>query len=114
MLKPGDVVVTSFPGAETTKRRPGIVVSTTLYHTHRPDVVVGVVTTNLAQATTPTDFFLKDWASAGLRQPSAFRAYLFTFEQTDVRLIGHLSDADWQGVQNCLTLALALTDDVTS
>ncbi len=112
ILKPGDVVVTAFPGADTTKRRPGIVVSTTLYHTNRIDVIVGVVTTQLAQAATPTDSLLQDWAAAGLRQPSAFRAYLFTFEQNDVRFIGRLSDADWQGVQGCLSRALAVSGDV--
>ena len=51
MLKPGDVVTTNFPGTAVTKRRPGIVVSTMLYQGTRPDVIVGVVTTNLAQAT---------------------------------------------------------------
>lgn len=112
MLKPGDVVTTSFPGADLTKRRPGVVVSTSLYHTIRPDVVVGVLTSNLVQATTPSDYILQDWSSAGLRKPSAFRAYLLTFEQVDVRLVGRLSDIDWQGVMNCLANAIAITGDV--
>ena len=114
MLKPGDVVTTNFPGADVTKRRPGIVVSTSLYQNTRPDVIVGAVTTKLARATAPSDYILQDWSEAGLRQPSAFRAYLITFEQSDVRLIGHLSEQDWNGVQNCLVQALATGENKIS
>lgn len=112
-LSPGDVVTTLFPGADATKRRPGIVVSTTLYHSSRPDVIVGAVTTNLAQATAPSDYVILDWAAAGLRKPSAFRVYLITFDHNDVRLIGHLSERDWNGVQGCLANAVAALGDVT-
>ena len=112
-LKPGDVIVTNFPGADATKRRPGIVVSTTLYHGTRPDVIVGVVTTNIGQATAPSDCVLHDWRNAGLRKPSAFRAYLITFSQGDVRHIGQLSDSDWAGVKNSLNHAVAVNGDVT-
>ncbi len=112
MFKPGDVVVTNFPGAAATKRRPGIVVSTSLYQANRPDVIVGAVTTSLAQATSPTDYTFLDWNAAGLHKPSAFRVYLVTFEQADVRLIGHLSERDWEGVKNCLARAIAVSGDV--
>jgi len=112
MFRPGDVVVTNFPGAGVTKRRPGVVVSTSLYHAARPDVIVGAVTTNLAQATAPTDYYLQDWAAAGLRKPSAFRTYLITFEQHDARLVEHLSERDWQGVQACLVKAIAASGDI--
>src|SRR5204862_4008241 len=111
MLKPGDIVTTNFPGANVTKRRPGIVVSTTLYHDTRPDVIVGAVTTNLAQATSPSDYILQDWSAAGLHKPSAFRVYLITFEQSDIHLIGHLSDQDWNGIMNCLGQDVAVVGD---
>ena len=113
MLKPGDVVIAHFPGANTTKRRPSIVVSTTLYHTRRIDVIVGIVTTKIAEATTPTDYVFMDWATAGLRQPSAFRAYLVTIDQADMRLVGQLSSRDWQGIQACLANAIAVLGDVS-
>jgi hypothetical protein len=41
------------------------VVSTDLYHTHRPDVIICLVTTQVAAATAPTDYVLEDWAAAG-------------------------------------------------
>lgn len=34
---------------------------------------------------------------------------LYQTHRPDVRFIGKLSDRDWQGVQACLRLALALT-----
>jgi mRNA interferase MazF len=108
MLNPGDVVIVDFPGAIGIKTRPSIVLSTNLYHTHRPDVIAGLVTTNIAAATAPTDYVLQDWAAAGLHQPSAYRSYLVTLDDGSLPAIGHLSDRDWQEVQRRLKLALAV------
>lgn len=109
MLIPGDVIVSNIPGAIATKRRPTVVVSTSVYQSNRPDVVVGVITTNISCANTPTDCVLQDWAAAGLVRPSAFRSYLVTMPQGAVRLIGKLSKPDWHRVQACLRVALAAT-----
>ncbi|MDZ7292193.1 MAG: type II toxin-antitoxin system PemK/MazF family toxin [candidate division KSB1 bacterium] len=108
MLNPGDIVIVDFPGAIGIKTRPAIVLSTNLYHTHRPDVIVGLVTTHIAAATAPTDYVLQDWAAAGLHQPSAYRSYLVTLDDGSLPPIGHLSDRDWQEVQARLKLALAV------
>ncbi len=108
MLKPSDVVVVDFAGAMGVKRRPAIVLSSDLYHTHHPDVVLGVVTTQVGSAMTPTDYVLQDWAAAGLHAPSAFRAYMGMYLTSVVKVIGHLSDRDWQEVQARLKLALAV------
>lgn len=107
MLSPADIVVIPFPGAEGFKRRPAVVVSTRLYHAHRPDVVVGLLTTNVSAATAPTDYVLEDWAAAGLRRASAFRSYLATVENGAIPSVGRLSDRDWAGVQACLARAIA-------
>lgn len=109
MLQPGDVVVADFTGATGVKRRPTLVVSTDVYHKHHPDVVLGVLTTHVGDATTPTDYVLQDWSAAGLHAPSAFRAYVGMSLASAVRKIGHLSDRDWQEVQARLRLALAVT-----
>ena len=97
MADPGDVVTVDFLGATGPKRRPAVVVSSALYHQHRPDLVLGVLTSQVSRATTPLDYLLQDWASAGLRQPSAFRAYFGMATPTAVRVIGHLSARDWAG-----------------
>ena len=113
MADPGDVVTVDFLDATGPKHRPVVVVSSALYHQHRPDLVLGVLTSQVARATTPLDYLLQDWASAGLRQPSAFRAYFGMATPTAVRVIGHLSARDWAGVQACLIQAFALPDFAT-
>ncbi len=107
MPEPGNVVTVAFPGATGVKRRPAIVVSSDAYHAHRPDVISGVVTSQTAAATTPLDHLLGDWHIAGLRQASAFRAYLTTLAASDVRVIGRLSERDWRAVRTCVARALA-------
>ncbi len=108
-LKAGDVVVADFPGVTGIKRRPAVVVSTDAYHSHRPDVLLGAITTNIAAAATPMDFALNDWAAAGLHRPSAFRTFLVTLPQAQVlAAIGQLSNADWAAVQDCLRRAIAI------
>jgi mRNA interferase MazF len=106
-LRAGDIVAIDFPGAKGVKRRPAIVVSSSTYHCHRPDVIVGIVTSQIQQAATPTDYLLKDWAEEGLHRPSAFRTFLATLPATAATLIGHCSKQDWQGVLDCLRKAIA-------
>ena len=106
MLLPGDVVWADFPGAKETKQRPCVVVSSELYQGTRPDVLLAVVTSNIAIATAPTDFVLFDWREAGLSEPSAVRIYISPRWQHQVTRIGHLSEADWGEIQTRLRLAL--------
>jgi mRNA interferase MazF len=100
-LKPGDIVIGAFAGANVTKLRPAVVLSTELYHLHRPDVIVGLITTQTPHPLAPTDCELFNWKTAGLHGTSFFRLYLFTVQRRQVRLIGHLSDSDWKTVQSC-------------
>jgi mRNA interferase MazF len=98
-LKPGDVVIGAFPGAHVTKTRQTVVLSSEDYHRNRPDVVLGVVTTQTPQPLAPTDCTLLDWSQAGLHT----RSYLFlvTLPQREIRLVGRRSDSDSQSVQTC-------------
>ncbi len=107
-IRPGDIAVVEFAGAWETKRRPAIVVSSALYHQHRPDIIVGLLTSRVEAASGPTDYALKDWAEAGLTRPSAFRAFLNTYPSTVARIVGHLTSRDWQEIQARLSLALAV------
>lgn len=103
----GDVVTVDFVGATGIKRRPAVVVSSDAYHRERPDIILGVITSNTAAAASSTDCILVDWKLAGLRAPSAFRAYLGMAVQSAVRPVGRLSPSDWLAVQNCVKRALA-------
>ncbi len=106
MLEPDMIVVVDFPGVTGIKRRPAVVVSSALYHTHRPDVIVGMLTSQVISASGPTDYPLQDWKTAGLRQPTAFRSFLYTAPRSEIiARVGRLSEADWQGVQACLEKA---------
>lgn len=108
-VQPGDTVIVDFPGVKVLKRRPAVVISTDTYHSARADVIIGILTTQLKDATAPTDYVLKDWTGAGLRYPSVFRAFLVTLPKTSVSVIGHLSESDWQEVQARLKLAIAVS-----
>lgn len=107
MAQASDVVTVDFVGATGVKRRPAVVLSSDLYHRERPDLILGMLTTNIAAATASTDYLLLDWSAAGLRSPSAFRAYLGMAEPASVRVIGRLSSRDWQRVRECVQRALA-------
>jgi mRNA interferase MazF len=105
-----EVVWIEFPGAVTTKRRPAVVLSSDEYHTVRHDVIVALVTSQIAKATGTTDHILVDWHAAGLRVPSAFRSFLATLPLSAViSTIGRLSATDWQAVRDCVKRSLALS-----
>jgi mRNA interferase MazF len=109
MLKPGDVVIGPLAGVVATKTRPLVVVSTDQYHAARPDVIVAVLTTQIARATATTDYVLKDWSAASLHRATAFRLFLATVPAAMLKLRGHLSDRDWQEIQTRLRLGIAVT-----
>jgi len=94
------------PGAQLTKTRPAVVLSTEVYHKHRPDVVVGLITTQVPNPLTPTDCALTDWKQAGLHAASYFRLFPVTLLQHEVRLIGRLSGSDRAAVRACLKAGL--------
>ena len=107
-VQPGDVVVADFPGVQATKRRPALVVSTDVYHQARPDVILAVLTGQVAAATQRTDHVLSDWSAAGLPRPTAYRTFLITVPREDIlTVIGHVAERDWAEVQACLRMSLA-------
>jgi mRNA interferase MazF len=111
-FNPGDVVTVDFPGVTGIKRRPVVILSSATYHAIRPDVIVGLITT---QTTTlgATDYALQDWAAAGLRVASIFRSFIVTLPPSaNLFMIGHLSERDWKGVRACVKVALATLDDL--
>ena len=114
MFNPGDVVAVDFPGVTGVKRRPAVVLSSAVYHASRPDVVVGLITSQTTTALGPTDYVLQDWEQAGLRVASVFRGFFATLPPaTRPTFVGHLSDRDWKGVCTCVKVALAPLNDPT-
>jgi mRNA interferase MazF len=110
-VSPGDVFTVDFPGVNGIKRRPAVVLSSVTYHSLRPDVIVGLITTQTT-ALGQTDYALQDWSSAGLRVASIFRSFIVTLPPSaNLVTIGHLTERDWQGVRACVKVALADLDD---
>ena len=108
-LEPGDVVLLDFPGARETKRRPAVILSSRVYHRVRPDVIFGLITTQLNSATSFTDYHLLDWFQTRLSRPSAFRSFVVTVPRSVVKIkIGELSSRDWAVVREKIRLALAI------
>ncbi|MDQ2747365.1 MAG: type II toxin-antitoxin system PemK/MazF family toxin [Acidobacteriota bacterium] len=107
-MKAGTVVIANFSGANGIKRRPALIVSTALYHTECPDVILTVITSQIAKANTEFDYVLRDWQSAGLKQPSVMRVYLGMKMPSELMEIGELSARDWMEVQKKLQIALAI------
>lgn len=104
----GEIVVVDFPGVTGTKAPPAVVLSSPAYHAVRPDVILGVITTQVGSSNTATDYILRDWNAAGLRKPSAFRAFVVTVPRSAITAhVGRLSKLDWQAVLECVQIALA-------
>lgn len=94
-------------GAVQTKVRPAVVIASTTYLAERPDVLVGILTTRPPKPPASTDCLLQDWQGAGLRAESHFRAYVLTVHRSELTIIGHLSERDWNNVKACVGSAFA-------
>jgi mRNA interferase MazF len=92
-----DVVLVPFPFTDQsgTKKRPAVVVSSSHYNTHRRDVGIMAIT---SQVRTPLGFgetMVSQWQTAGLAKASVLKPVFTTIEQGLVlRLMGQLSTAD--------------------
>ena len=107
----GDIVLVPFPFSDlsTTKARPAVVVSGSLYHTTEPDLILAAITSKIAMATGPLDYVLSDWQAANLRHPSALKPVLFTLDPARVlHQIGTLTSSDLAEVDQRLRRALEL------
>jgi mRNA interferase MazF len=107
----GDVVLVPFPFSDlsTTKVRPAVIVSSTLYHTVEPDLLLVALTSKVLPDPGPLGYILSDWQTAGLRYPSALKPVLFTLDPDRViHCIGALTPADMVQVDQRLLLALGL------
>ena len=110
-VKSGDIVTVDFPAVTGIKCRPPVVLSSEIYHANRPDVVVGLITSQTKNLGV-TDYVLQDWQTSGLRVPSVFRSFIVTLPlSANLVVIGKLSEQDSQGVRNCVKLSLINLDD---
>lgn len=74
-MDPGEVVWIDFPGIVQTKRRPAVILSSASCHSTRPDVILGLITSQTAKATAPSDYILQ----TGSRQACGCRPHSALF-----------------------------------
>lgn len=107
----GDVVLIPFPFTDlsASKTRPAVVVSSTLYHTTRSDLLLAYVSSQVSKSVPQLDHVLLDWSLAGLPKPSFVRPKFAAIEPSlIVYHVGNLSSRDLAAVDDCLRQALAL------
>lgn len=65
-FKRGDIVLIPFPYTDLSaaKTRPAVVVSSDLYQSARPEVLLAYVSSQISQANGVVDYVLRDWAAS--------------------------------------------------
>ena len=105
----GDVVLVPFPFTDqrSTKQRPAIIVSSELYHQHRPDLIIMAVTSQVRMAPSVGEVAIVKWMEAGLLKPSVLKPLLATIEKRLVlRRLGQLEEEDRGALREVLEVVL--------
>lgn len=113
----GDVVLIPFPFTDlsASKTRPAVVVSSAVYQSVRPDLLLAYVSSQTSRAVPPIDHILRDWQQAGLLKPSFVRPKVAAIEPAlIVHQVGQLSARDMDEVDRRLRTAMALTQSALS
>jgi mRNA-degrading endonuclease toxin of MazEF toxin-antitoxin module len=71
----GDVVLVPFPFTDqtTSRKRPAVVVSSSDYSLHRPDVILMAVTSQVRSTPLYGEIVITEWRKAGLVKPSVIK-----------------------------------------
>ena len=91
-----------------TKARPAVVIRSSTYLAERPVRLVGIPTPKRPQPLAIMDHLLLDWQSAGLRAPSCFRSDVLTAHRSELTVVGHLGQHDWESVKTSIRAAFAM------
>jgi len=93
----GDVVLVPFPFTDQSalKKRPAVVISSTSYHQHRPDIIIMAITSQLQPFSRSNEMAIHDWEQAGLLKPSVVKPVMTTLaKQLVYKKLGHLQTVD--------------------
>jgi mRNA interferase MazF len=114
-MKRGDVVLVDYPFSKGggSKVRPALVIQTDRNNPRLQETIVAVITSNVSRAAfEPTQYLIKpahpDWMASGLRITSVVKCEnIYTFDNGLIlRLIGRLSPASMQQINDCLKASL--------
>jgi mRNA interferase MazF len=110
-LKRGDVVLLPFPFSDltTSKQRPAVVLSSTIFNHSHHDVIVVAITSQLAtQQSSDVKLTDEDVEQGGLLKPSIVKpAKIVTIDQRLIRkTIGSFTDATINKIQSRIKILL--------
>jgi mRNA interferase MazF len=101
----GDIILVPFPFTDqaTSKKRPAVVVSSDVYNSDRPDIILMAVTSQMRHLGKTGEAAVEDWQEAGLLKPSLIKPILTTIEKSLVlKKLGRLSVKDCHTLQEVL------------
>jgi mRNA interferase MazF len=103
----GDIVLVNFPFTDESgsKKRPSVVVSSSIYHEERSDVILVAITRagNLRSG----DVLISKWEEARLVKPSVIKPVFFTTKVSRiVRRLGKLEEPDLQALRLSFQIVL--------
>ncbi len=101
----GDVVLVPFPftNQSATKKRPAVVISSTLYHQQRPDLVLMAITSRIRAEQKSVEHLILEWKEAGLLKPSVVKPVFTTIEKTLIlNTLGEFGKKDKEQISQLL------------
>ena len=101
----GDVVLVPFPFTDQSgaKKRPAVVISSTIYNSARPDLVLMAITGQARGAANIGEVEVVEWKKAGLLKASVVKPVLTTVEKRLViSKLGRLEASDRTSLQSGL------------
>ncbi len=101
----GDVVLVPFPFTDQsgTKKRPAVVVCSQGYSTHRRDIVIMAITSQVRPHLGFGEALVVDWQGAGLVKRSVFKPVFTTIEHgLVIRVMGSTSASDAKALREVL------------
>jgi len=95
--KQGDVVLVKVIFSEDSgaKKRPALIISDKYYHTHRQEVIIAAITSNIDRLLAG-DTKIRDWQKGGLKYPSLVAGIIQTIKINIIeKKLGKLSERDF-------------------
>ncbi|VAW55949.1 hypothetical protein MNBD_GAMMA07-2221 [hydrothermal vent metagenome] len=106
----GDIILVPFPftNHKTNKKRPAVVISSLLYNTERPDLIIMAITSQFKPTPVIGEAIIHDWQDAGLLKPSVIKPVITTIEKNLVlKLMGKLLKDDFSSLHDSLDIILS-------
>lgn len=105
----GDIILVPFPFTDqsTSKKRPAIVISSTVYNSERPDLIIMAVTSQIRPAKAIGEVNVTGWQSAGLLKPSVIKPVITTIEKgLVIKVMGRPQVVDRDELEKALSAIL--------